>query len=280
MEQREQREAGLMTTTGFQGVGKTYQNMHLIKNYVSDKLKYKVRGRKCLIFDTNGEYTEEQFADNGIPNFSPKKIKISDIKAWSRNPSIVECRRVDAKSLSIAQKKEAIEYIVKVFRNGLLVLEDINSYILLMTHMENIVSGLINLRHKACDVLISYQSLRAVEPRIWQNSKWVRMHFQMDNVDDIKGKVTNPPLFKICQILVNNKRDAGDERFFVYINCGKNKAEGKFSRGDFKEAVSDYLHHEKRMLKEYQNMKKCNPETAMNDLTIKLTNQFFGNVKK
>ena len=55
----------MMTTTGVQGVGKTYQNMYLIHNYGKDKLLNKVKGRKALIYDTNGEYTKEQFEKNG-----------------------------------------------------------------------------------------------------------------------------------------------------------------------------------------------------------------------
>ena len=63
------REAGMMAITGIQGVGKTYQGMHTIADYVRDKPQTKVRGRKCLIFDTNGEYTPDQFDKNGIKNF-------------------------------------------------------------------------------------------------------------------------------------------------------------------------------------------------------------------
>ena len=58
---KNEREAGMMIVTGIQGVGKTYLNMHVIKDYVKDKFYNKVRGRKCLIMDTNGEYTKEQF---------------------------------------------------------------------------------------------------------------------------------------------------------------------------------------------------------------------------
>ena len=73
------RECGMMVTAGVQGVGKTYQNMYIIKNYVQDKLSTRVPGRKCLIFDTNGEYTEEQFGKNRKPNFKVKRIAIKDI---------------------------------------------------------------------------------------------------------------------------------------------------------------------------------------------------------
>lgn len=276
---QQQREAGMMTISGIQGVGKTYQNMRVISEYVKDKFYNKVRGRKCLIFDTNGEYTAEQFARNDIPDFSPKRIAISDVEAWSRSP-IIECRRIDAKTLGIAEKKAAVEYLIKVYRNGMLVLEDINTYILSLTHMEDIVGGLVNLRHRAVDLLISYQSLRPVEPRIWQNSRWVRMHYQADNVNDIKGKVTNPTLFKIAQIIVNNRYAAGDKRFFVYIHNFNNKIEGKFTKGEFMEACKQYLNSNKKHIKEYKEMHNTSMEEALNGQVKFYYDQYYGNLKK
>jgi hypothetical protein len=225
------REAGMMVITGVQGVGKTYLNMHVIKDYVKDKFYNKVKGRKCLIFDTNGEYTESQFDRNDIANFNVRRISLKDVEDWSRTEN-QECRRIEAKNFSIKEKKEAVEFLLKVYRNGMLVLEDINTYILSVTFMEEIVGGLVNLRHRAVDVMISYQSLRPVEPRIWQNSRWIRMHYQADNVNDIKNKVTNPTLFKLAQIIVNNRYFNGDKRFFVYIHNFANKIQGKFTKKD------------------------------------------------
>ena len=66
------RESGMMATTGIQGVGKTYQNMYIIKDYIKDKFYNKVRGRKVLIMDTNGEYTKTQFQKNDIDSVNPK----------------------------------------------------------------------------------------------------------------------------------------------------------------------------------------------------------------
>ncbi|MFK5165234.1 hypothetical protein, partial [Propionibacterium freudenreichii] len=80
------------------------------------------------------------------------------------------------KSLHIDEKLQILEYVCHISRNCMLVLEDINKIVLDMSHMKNIVSGLISLRHKAVDIIVSYQSLRAVEPRILANCKYVRMH--------------------------------------------------------------------------------------------------------
>jgi hypothetical protein len=104
------REAGMMVITGVQGVGKTYLNMHVIKDYVKDKFYNKVKGRKCLIFDTNGEYTESQFDRNDISNFNVRRISLKDVEDWSRTEN-QECRRIEAKNFSIKEKKEAVEFL-------------------------------------------------------------------------------------------------------------------------------------------------------------------------
>ena len=270
------REAGMMAITGIQGVGKTYQGMHTIADYVRDKPKTKVRGRKCLIFDTNGEYTPDQFEKNGIKGFKITRIALSDVDAWCHTENS-ECRRIDAKNLGIKEKKEAVEYLLKVYKNGMLVLEDINTYILSVTFMEEIVGGLVNLRHRAVDVMISYQSLRPVEPRIWQNSRWVRMHYQADNVNDIKNKVTNPTLFKIAQLLVNEKYFGGDKRFFVYIHSFANKIQGKFTKQDFEQACKKYLSTNKKYIKEYQQMNDCSMDEALDGQVQQYIDQYYGN---
>ena len=274
-----ERAAGMMVTTGVQGVGKTYQNMYVIKSYVTDKFFNKVRGRKCLIMDTNGEYTKEQFARNDIENFNPKVIALRDIPEWSLS-DMVECRRIDAKNLSIPEKKKVLEYIIRYYKNGLLVVEDINTYILNVTHMEEIVGGLVNLRHRGVDMLISYQSLRAVEPRMYSNSRWMRLHYQQDNVNDIKGKIANLALYKIAEILVKTRYYNQDKRFFVYIHCFENKIEGKFTKKEFLDACEKYLNINKRELKEYVEMNGTSKPEAMLVLQKQFYEQFYGNTNK
>lgn len=272
----EQREAGMMCVTGIQGVGKTYLNQHIIYDYCRDKIYSKVKARKCLIFDTNGEYTRAQFEKNNLPNFDAKVIALRDIPSWGVSPNI-ECRRIDAKSLPIKEKREAIEYMMRYFKNGMLVLEDVNTYILNVSHMEKIVSGLVSLRHRAVDVLISYQSLRPVEPRIWQNSRWVRMHYQADNVNDIKGKVNNPTMYKIGQYIVNNRYFAGDKRFYCYLHNFENKIEGDFTLQEFETACAQYVNANKKYLKEFKEMNNCTDQEAVKGLVDQYVSLYYGN---
>ena len=277
--EKTQRESGMMAVTGIQGVGKTYLNMYIIKDYVKDKFYNKVKGRKCLIMDTNGEYTASQFKKNDIDNVSPRTIAVKDIPAWCRTEG-GEVRRIDAKNIGLDEKIKIIEYVIEHFRNGMLVLEDINTYILNVTHLKEIVSGLVNLRHRAVDILISYQSARAVEPRIWQNARWVRMHYQADNMNDIKGKLPNVTMYKIAQILVNNRYFDGDKRFYVYVHNFANKIEGKFTKVEFLDAVEKYLNTNKREIKEYCEMNEATKSEALSWLKKQYYDQYYGNSNK
>ena len=270
------RECGMMTCIGFQGVGKTYQNMQVISDYVKDKIKTGVKGRKCLIVDSNGEYGQEQFTKNGVPNFNPKRIALSDVEAWCKT-DISECRRIDAKNVGIKEKKAILEYLVRYARNLLLTIEDINSYILSMTHMEEIVGGLVNLRHRGVDVFISYLRLRAVEPLIYSNSRWIRLHFSSGRMEDVMSKINNFELYKIAQLIVNNKYSSGDKRFFLYISNIDNSIKGKFTKADFSHACKQYLSIYKKPLKEYEQMNDCSKEEAIDGKTKQYIEDYYGN---
>ena len=143
--------------------------------------------------------------------------------------------------------------------------------------MEQIVGGLVNLRHRGVDVLVSYQSLRPVEPRMWQNARWVRMHYQADNVNDIKGKLPNPELYKIAQNIVNKRYFGGDKRFFLYIHNFLNKIEGKFTKLEFEQACRDYLNANQKYVKEYKQVNSCSMEEAMKGKIDEYVSEYYGN---
>lgn len=276
------RECGMMLATAIQGAGKTYQNMHLIAKYVKDKIHSKVKGRKSLIFDSNGEYTTEEFAKNGIPNFTARTLALKDVRAWCRDPKVPsECRRIDAKSLSIQQKKDALEYIIANVVNCQLVLEDINGYILRVTNMEEIVGRIIKLRHIGVDIVTSFQSARAVEPRLWQNSRWIRLHFISENMDEIKDKLTNYNLFKIAQIIINKRYEEGDIRFFLYITGFGRKIEGPELRlEEWREGCRRFFRLKKTEVKEHSLLNECSEDESRERLIDQYTRMYYDNPDK
>lgn len=273
------RECGMLVTAASQGTGKSHQNKLLICDYVKDKLQTKVRGRKVLILDTNGEYGSENFGINGIPNLDVKRLAVKAVKDWCRSP-MIEARRIDMKSLPIDDKLRILEYVMQVVRNCLIVLEDINTICLDMNKMKTVTSSLVNLRHKAVDVIVSYQSLRAVEPRILSNCRYVRLHYSIGDVDDVKGKLSEPEVFKIAQLLINKRYYGGDERFFIYIHTNPHKIEGNFSKDEFLEACRKFLAINKKKLKEEMDITGCTTDEAINNQAKQYYNQFYGNDDK
>ncbi len=145
--------------------------------------------------------------------------------------------------------------------------------------METIVSGLINLRHKATDVLVSYQRLRAVEPLIYSNCRYARIHYQADNVYEVKDKITHPAMYKIAQNIINNRYYEGDNHFFVYLYQSKRKIKpdpkNPFKLEEFQQAVKEYLNSNRKEIKEFQEMHDIGKEEAIKRLINIYTKQFY-----
>jgi hypothetical protein len=115
---------------------------------------------------------------------------------------------------------------------------------------------------------------------MYSNSRWMRLHYQQDNVNDIKGKIANLALYKIAEILVKTRYYNQDKRFFVYIHCFENKIEGKFTKKEFLDACEKYLNINKRELKEYVEMNATSKPEAMLVLQKQFYEQFYGNTNK
>jgi len=257
------RECSMTVCVGTQGAGKTYYNMHLIYLYCQDKIKNKVKGRKCLILDSNGEFADSQWKRNGIPDFTSPAIALKDIRAFANPKYPVECRRVDMKHLLISEKLEVLTYAINNFKDGLLLAEDINGYVLNLTFLEEIIGRMVSLRHRGLDTILSFQGLRAINPVIYRNTRWVRYHHQLDNASTVKDKVNNYQLFKLAQIITNNRYENGDIRFRIFIHHFGNKLEGDFTREEFELACKQYLNIDKTEVKEYMDMHEVGKDEAV-----------------
>ena len=267
----DKRECGMLVTVGFQGAGKSHQNKIIVGNFIKDKIATKVRGRKALFLDTNGEFAE-------IDGKPVKKIALRDVEAWCHSP-IAEARRIDMKLLSVDEKLRVLKQVLEKVRDILLVLEDINTIVLDMGQMKQIVSFLVNLRHRGVDLLISYQSLRIVEPKILANCRWLRLHYFQGDVLDIPGKLNEPELFKIAQIIINNRYYNGDVRFFLYVYQAPPKLKGKFTKEEFLSACNKFLMINKRRINEEMDITGCTKEVALKNQAQLLFNQYYGNKK-
>ena len=98
------------------------------------------------------------------------------------------------------------------------------------------------------------------------NTEIIRFHYQLDDVDDSKGKLKGDyEIFKIAQLLVNKQFLGGDKRFYVQINREEHKLCGMFSPRMLSEAIQLYLS---------QNIKKIKPFLEQRDKKGKKINTY------
>lgn len=266
-----EREASLMIVTGKKGVGKTYLSLTVINKYIQDTPSRK--GRKVLIFDANGEYT--QF----------KMLALADVGRFAQQQKI-EVRRImplnpDGSPMGVNEMVKAMGYVLENYRGGLLVLEDINRYTS-GTSGNELVSSITTNRHKSMDIIMHLQSLRRISPIMWQNVNVVRFHAQIDDVAGAKNKIPNYEIVKIAQNLVNARHYAKkDIRFYCYILLEENLIKGAFSKQEFQEAIREYIQAHPAELRRATNMfdndgKKIERSKAM-DFVISEKMKYFGN---
>lgn len=237
------REPQLIIATGTKGVGKTYKTCEIIQDYLTPNIAIGKKARKVLIFDANGEYSNEEIAKNGF-RFRTKVLALKDMEEWTKQKR-VEVRRIlpvdaDGNEVGTEQYSEILGVILHYYRGGMLVLEDINKY-LTETRDAKIIGALTTNRHRDLDIYIHLQSLAPLTTRMWQNANVVRFHYQMDDIDRYKARIPNYELFKVAQLMVNEKYFSGEERFFCYVMNQINKIRGAFSKRDFIVACRMYL---------------------------------------
>lgn len=227
-----ERDPFVMLIIGEMGVGKTFRTNLEIKYYMKDNPEKGKKGRKVLAFDTNG---------HDYPTF--RTVSPNYIKALTK----VAARRIlpfkkGGKAMSNIEKREVAEKIVNHFKNGLIVLDDTDSY---MTGAkgQSLIGALTTVRHKGIDILFSHQSLGKVTTTQFQACTWIRLHHQVDPVTKYKERIPNYSIVRIAQLIVNEQYDlcsrAMDEgkfkteseykkqrSFFVYIDMRRRKVSG------------------------------------------------------
>lgn len=240
---RSVRENRILASGGFKGGGKTYQTYKILQSYVLP-----TDGsipRKALIFDTNMEYTNGSVIKSGF-SFPIKTIKAEDLQLFNRHPK-VECVRIlpinkDGTLMSIPQKKETAWNIIQTFRGGILVLDDINSYVLNVTHEDEFVGAIMNNAHRNADIILNFQSINMINPVLIRNMNFVRLHYQSDQPQS--GKFLEKwELYMIAWLIVKHEFNKGGmgEKFCVNIDNLRFKIMGEFSKLDFVRACYHYL---------------------------------------
>ena len=238
------REAKLIMVAGRKSVGKTYQTLVQIAEYL--KTRVTKHGRKVLIFDVNNEFGNvgEDHKNAQFPNIG--LIKLSQVPAFSK---IIRpfARRVsvfkeDGGRMTLSEMAQALGYILEHYRNGLLLIEDINKYIT-DSLPGDLIGAICTQRHVSVDVIIHVQTVgKLFHPKLWGNCNEIRLHRTDDTIERHKNKVSgNLEHLFIMEKLIELKFKAGEHRFCCYLDKDIGKIRGRFTMTDFRRAVEDYL---------------------------------------
>ncbi|MCE5295102.1 MAG: hypothetical protein LLF94_10895 [Chlamydiales bacterium] len=278
------RECKILIACGKRGVGKTVQTIKMIDEYIAGIPSKGVPPRKALIFDVNDEFSSFDFLGR---QRSIKAIALKDILKFSVHPKI-EVRRVrpfwdDGKKMTINDMAEALGIILDNFRNGLLLVEDINKY-LSDAMPSDLIGSLATSRHIGLDVISHFQNIgRAGNPKLLGNLNMIRLHKTNDTVERHKNKFEEKTeILQIAENIVNGRYFSGDTRYFLYVDVENMKIRGKFSRKEADEAIHQYITERyKRIinpmlqLRDKKGNKIYNDETALSAANKKMMEQYF-----
>lgn len=275
------RDNLLMIVTGRKRVGKSHTTLkHLLF------LAYKSKTpKKSLILDVNGEYGAYEI--DGVKH-NIREIKEADLIKYS-NSKIPEVRRIvptlpNGMPMDENEIDDLLIKVIKFSRNLILFIDDLN--VIMGDAMPvKFTSLLCNNAHRAADVILHLQSAGRLLPKLRQNTNLIRMHAQLDDIDDSKGKL--PPsdykILKIAQLMINKQVDAGNMRFYVTINRDVMKIEGQFSPRMLADAIKAFLLENPSAFgalmkqRDEQGKTKFTYEQALNARIIELYNLYNGN---
>tara|TARA_R100000278_G_scaffold55922_1_gene46417 strand:+ start:2461 stop:3291 length:831 start_codon:yes stop_codon:yes gene_type:complete len=268
------REPKLGVAVGKKGIGKSYTTEQVMAQYV--KGNQNAKPRRVLILDVNDEYE------------AVKAIAIKDIALFSLHPKI-EARRIrpyneDGSKMGLRDIADVLFICLENYRGGLLLIEDINKYV--SDHLPNDVVGAIcTNRHSDLDIVMHFQSIGRVTPKIWQNLNWLRFHKNSDSVDRHQKKFQDKYDFlKIAEIMVNQKYFDGDKHFHLYVDLDEEVILGNYSPKMMKDAIDEFVSENyNRLVKPKLNRRddygrvSAEPKKVIREVKDRLFKLHYGN---
>lgn len=254
MNSEEGRYTSITLVTGAQGTGKSYTTYHNeIKPYMESAMNGRV-GRSVLVFDVNNEnkyYKDVKSIFFDVEEKNDQKrgepiVKLSELN----KKGVVQIRKVlpytkHGVPMTIEQMQTTAVSLMENFKMGLLLLEDTASYInMLQWNKGEIIGKITRCRHLNTDIIVHIQSLNMASSILLANTRFVRMHRQNNDVAQIKDRLSDKfTLFKIAQIIVNERYERGDNRFYVYIDLHRDKIiNNTITEAEFENACEIFLY--------------------------------------
>jgi hypothetical protein len=263
------REPKLLVAVGRKGSGKSYTTRKMIDQYVAGTPSKGVPGRRALILDVNDEYYD-------IP-----ALRIQDVPLFSIHPKI-ETRRIrpfldDGRRMTLDDIAQTLFVILETYRNGLLLIEDVNKYIS-DTMPNDLVGAICTNRHIGVDIILHYQSIGRITSKVWQNVNILRVHKFTDTVRKHKHKFEDKfEYLSIAETMINKKYQDGEKRFYCYVDIDEENVYGAFNDNDFEFAVNNFIQHNYNNLitpllkaRDERGYKVYTPASAMKEVKERL----------
>jgi hypothetical protein len=243
----ELREPTLLVAIGFKGVGKTYETNAEIEEYIKNDSTGR-KGRPVLVFDVNNEFCDS----NGYYGYKAIDFNVEETNDFRRSEQIRKVSvpgkyrivpyKKNGQPMSVNELMLTASTIVSYYRNGMLLLEDLNKYAL-SNYKTDFVGMFVGLRHLGVDLVVHFQSLRAIPPKIWSEMGYLRWHKQSEKIFKYKNRISNLELFSIAEAIVDIKYQE-DKHYFLWVNILNEKLIG-VTPEDFKRGCAIYISRNK-----------------------------------
>jgi hypothetical protein len=259
------RYAQVTIVVGKRHTGKTNKTLSIIYKAVNS-------GRKALIFDVTDEFGHYIYRPDQAPH-SIKAIYLKDIPRFTAQtyPELVRIRPFwdDGTRMTIDDMQTALFQILNTYRDGILLIEDINKYIS-DNAPNDIIGSLATVRQAGIDLIAQYQMVgKAGNPKILGMANFIRLHKTQDQVERHADKfLDKTEIMAISEIMINKRYEWGVKnnvndhtgKFFnVTIDLDAFKIKGIFTQKEAEAAITAYISdNEKRTISKVLNRKDKN----------------------
>ncbi len=238
----ESRDALVTIAVGKKKSGKSHTTKFtLINKYVIERGIQKAR--PVVVLDLTGEYSKWGYkAFHYNPHEENYRKRTENIKAIKK-PNVYRLLGV-YKNKRVFTKDhimQAVSDVFENFRNGLFVFEDINKF-LGSNLPQAFISTLVSNRHVGLDMIMHYQTLKAIPPQLIDNAEYLRLHKTVGSVMSLStDKFTNPEIIRIAELVIDYRmKELGDKYYYNMIDLEGDKLM-RVKEEDFDIACKKYL---------------------------------------
>jgi len=228
------REPYLGAAVGKKNSGKTFITERMIRDYVRGHPERGVPARRVLIMDVNDEYE------------NVRAIALEHIVRFSVHTKI-EARRIrpfqsDGTRMTLDEVSDTLHQILFYFRGGLLLIEDPNKYIS-DNLPQDVIGAICTNRHVDLDIIMHFQGIGRITPKIWQNLNWLRFHKNTQSVDQHRDKFEDKyELLKVVELMVNHQYyDLRNKYYYAYVDIENEKLVGNYGKDNLEWALDKYI---------------------------------------